>query len=80
MSTLAINIYERPGAVVIQLKGEAGLAIQDFDSAIKLNPRDATALYYRSVAKRNTGDTDSIAKDLAAAKAIDPDIANKAAQ
>jgi hypothetical protein len=46
---------------------------------IKLNPRNTSALYNRSVAKQNTGDANGAAKDLAAAKAIDPDIANKAA-
>jgi len=29
MGTLAVNIYETPGAVVIQLKGEAGLRAAD---------------------------------------------------
>jgi len=65
----------RGGAYLV--KDQADLAIKDFDSAIKLNSKDAVALYYRSVAKRSTGDANGIVMDLAAAKAIDPDIVNK---
>jgi tetratricopeptide (TPR) repeat protein len=70
------DAFSNRGAAYL-VKNQADLAINDFDQVIKLNPRDAVAFYFRSVAKQNTGDANGTAQDLAAAKAIDPDIANK---
>jgi len=52
-------------------------AITDFDQAIKLDPQDAKALYERGVAKRRTGDETGGDADIAAAKAINPDLTNQ---
>jgi tetratricopeptide (TPR) repeat protein len=52
-------------------------AIADFDQAIKLDPKDAKALYERGVTKAKSGDAAGSDTDVAAAKAINPGIADK---
>jgi tetratricopeptide (TPR) repeat protein len=49
-------------------------AIADYDAALKLNPRLAPALYGRGVAEIKRGNPAGTA-DIAAAKAIQPNIA-----
>jgi Flp pilus assembly protein TadD len=49
-------------------------ALADFDQAIKVNPKDARALYERGVTKRKNGDAAGGDADVAAAKAINPNI------
>jgi tetratricopeptide (TPR) repeat protein len=49
-------------------------AITDYDAALEGNPKSARALYGRSLAKRAKGDTSGADADLAAARAIRPDI------
>ena len=52
-------------------------AIADFDQAIKLDPKNAKAIYERGVAKRKSGDAAGADADIAAAKQLDPDVAGK---
>jgi hypothetical protein len=49
-------------------------AIADYDAALQLDAKRATALYGRGLAKAKKGDASGEA-DIAAAKAIKPDIA-----
>ena len=49
-------------------------AVQDYDQAVRLEPKFAAALYGRGVAKEQTGDRAGADADIAAARAIDPDI------
>lgn len=55
-------------------QGKYDLAGQDLDQAITLQPRNAEALYYRALTKHKTGDGAGAKADLAAARAIDPEI------
>jgi tetratricopeptide (TPR) repeat protein len=50
-------------------------AIADYTAALKLNPRKATSLYGRGIAELRKGDTAKGNDDVAAAKAIQADIA-----
>jgi tetratricopeptide (TPR) repeat protein len=50
-------------------------AIADADSALDLDPKKAGSLYVRGLAKLKTGDAPAGNADIAAAKAIDPKIA-----
>ena len=52
--------------------GEYERAIQQFDGAIKADPRSAEAFYQRGVAKLKRGDTADGEADIAKAAAIDP--------
>jgi Flp pilus assembly protein TadD len=52
-------------------------ATMDFDQALKLNPHDPRPLYERGLAKRKNGDTVGGDADVAAAKALDPQIADR---
>ena len=51
-------------------------AIADYDSALKLAPQLASSLYGRGAAKLKKGDTDGGNADIAAAKAIQADVAD----
>jgi Flp pilus assembly protein TadD len=42
--------------------------------AVQLDPKDAKALYARGLAKRRNGDATGSDADMAAAKALDPDV------
>ncbi len=46
----------------------------DFSTALELNPKMANSLYGRSLIERRGGDQFHADQDLAAAKAIQPDI------
>jgi hypothetical protein len=48
-----------------------------FDAALAVNPRLANALYGRGIAKRRNGDPAGANADVAAAKAINPGIAQE---
>ncbi len=50
-------------------------AIANFDSAIKLDPQYATALYWRGKAKQRKGDASGGNVDVSAAEKIDPNVA-----
>ena len=55
-------------------------AIADYDAALKIDPKRAFTLFSRGVAKRARGDTTGGDADIAAAKAIDANIAAEAAK
>lgn len=54
-------------------------AITDFDTVLKAQPRNATVLYGRGVARRHTGDVAGADADIKAAEAISPAVAVSAA-
>jgi tetratricopeptide (TPR) repeat protein len=58
-------------------RGQFDSAIMDYDSALKLHPLTASSLYGRGVAKFKTGDHAGGIADIAAAKAIQADIADQ---
>jgi tetratricopeptide (TPR) repeat protein len=61
----------------VQLKiGAFDPAIADYAAAIATNPKDADSLYGRGMAKLKSGDKSGGEADIAAAKAIQPDIAD----
>jgi tetratricopeptide (TPR) repeat protein len=53
-------------------KGDYDTAIADYNAALKMNPRDALALYERGIAKQHQGDDTGGDADIQAAKKIDP--------
>jgi Flp pilus assembly protein TadD len=60
---------------LVQLKlGTFDGAIADYSAAVAQDAKDADSLYGRGMAKLKKGDTASGNADLAAAKAIQPDI------
>lgn len=61
-------------------RGQYALAIQDYDAALSLSPRNAEALYGRGIAKQKNGDQASGAADVAAAREIDPDVSDAIAK
>jgi tetratricopeptide (TPR) repeat protein len=61
---------------LVQFKvGAFDAAIADYNTAVAQNAKDADSLYARGVAKLKKGDTAGGNADIAAAKAIKPDIA-----
>ena len=54
-------------------------AILDFNAALKVNPGLASALYGRGMAKLKKGETESAAADMAAAAAMQANVANEVA-
>ena len=59
----------------VRLKiGEPTNAIADYDAALHIK-KQASSLYGRGLAKKQTGDSTGGESDIAAAKAIDPSIA-----
>jgi len=59
-------------------RGDLASAVADYDRAIALNPRNAEALFGRGALKLRTANKDGD-NDIAAAKAIDPNIARRMA-
>ena len=55
-------------------KGEYDRAIQDYDQALRLDPKNAYALYNRGVAKSRKGDKNGGEADQAAGKRMDPSV------
>jgi tetratricopeptide (TPR) repeat protein len=55
--------------------GQLDAAVADYDSALKYNPKRTIALYGRGLARRAKGDRTGGDADIAAARAIQPDIA-----
>ncbi len=58
-------------------KGDSGRALQDFDRALGVRPGNVIALYGRGIARRRTGNQKGGDADIAAAKAIQADIAEE---
>ena len=56
--------------------GDFDKAIADYDVALKANPKLASSLYMRGLARRRKGDQAGGDADIAAAKAINPHIAD----
>jgi hypothetical protein len=56
------------------------LAIADFDSALRLDPKLASALYGRGFAKLKRGDLAGGNADIAAAETLEQNIAGKLAR
>ncbi len=55
-------------------------AIRDYNAALKLDPKNAGSLYGRGLAKQKKGNTEAGNADIAAAKAIQADIAEEYAR
>jgi len=51
------------------------MALEDYNAALAINPRLASSLYGRGVAKQKSGDPTGGRIDIATAQAIDPMIA-----
>ena len=49
--------------------------MQDYDSALAKNPKLASALYVRGLARAKTGDVAGSERDILAARTVDPEIA-----
>jgi tetratricopeptide (TPR) repeat protein len=61
----------------VQLKlGAYERAIADYSAAIAQNAKDADSFYGRGMAKLKSGDIDGGNADIAASRALRPDIAN----
>ena len=58
-------------------RGEYELSLRDFDFVMRFNPRNALALYARGLTLLKRGDTEAGKKDISAAKAINPNIAEQ---
>ncbi|MEO0033440.1 MAG: hypothetical protein RIS94_3198, partial [Pseudomonadota bacterium] len=58
-------------------RGDWTGAIADYDAAIAANPKAAPSLFMRGWAKRASGAAEAGAADMAAARAIDPDVAER---
>ena len=54
-----------------------GPAVADYDSALRLNPKLATALYGRGFARTKMGDLARGKSDVAAVKSIDKNVATE---
>ncbi|MCZ3349639.1 tetratricopeptide repeat protein, partial [Acinetobacter baumannii] len=67
--------YDSRGLVYLKT-GELGAAIDDYSSALRIDPRLASALYGRGLAKLKQGDRAGGNIDIAAAKAIQGSIAD----
>jgi uncharacterized caspase-like protein len=62
---------------LVNLKaGQPSNAVADYNAALKIS-RQASSLYGRGIAKRRTGDPSGGNKDIADAKALDPNIASE---
>lgn len=70
---LRASIFENRGIVYVKL-GEFYPALTDYNAVLEMNPKSASALYGRGYVKLKKGDATGEA-DIAAAKAIQPKIA-----
>lgn len=68
------GIYDSRGLVYLRL-GKLKEAIADFDVVLSEDPKAAKALYQRGIAKQRNGDADGGAADIAAATALQADVA-----
>ena len=57
--------------------GSVREAIADYDSALRINPKHASALYARGVAKVRSGNTEAGKRDIDAATSIKSNIAEE---
>jgi tetratricopeptide (TPR) repeat protein len=68
--------YYKARAGVYYDTAEYERAVSYYNEAIRLNPRSADSLYWRGKSKEKIGDTQSANADIAAARAIDPNVGN----
>ena len=68
------NAYGSRGFVYLK-RGDFDLAIADYELRFRLEPKSAHSLYGRGYARQKKGDAAGGSADIAAAKAIQPDIA-----
>jgi tetratricopeptide (TPR) repeat protein len=68
------NVLGNRGLVYLRL-GRFDEAIADYDASLKRAPKNSLALFGRGIAKQRLGQTVQSSVDIAAAKAIDSDIA-----
>ena len=68
------NTLGTRGLVYLKLK-KLDLALNDYDSALQTNPKNAFSLYGRGIVKRLNRDEAGAIADIAAAEQIRPDIA-----
>jgi membrane associated rhomboid family serine protease len=73
------NIMDSRGFTYLRLS-QLNDAVADYDEALKLNPKQAGSLYGRGLAKLTKGDRAGGEADIAAAKAIQADIAEEFAR
>jgi tetratricopeptide (TPR) repeat protein/predicted aspartyl protease len=73
------SYYDSRGLVHLRM-GHYDKAIGDYDAALRLNPKIAWSLYGRGIAKVRKGDVAGGQADIAAAAALDADIAEDAAR
>lgn len=67
------NTFSNRG-IAYYRKGQYERALQDFDQAIKLNPKEARLFKNRSVVREKKGDKAGAEADWAEARRIDPNI------
>jgi tetratricopeptide (TPR) repeat protein len=58
-------------------KGQYDRALADFDMVLRFNPRNPDGLYGRGLSEIRSGDTAAGTADMAAAKALNPNIAEE---
>ena len=68
------DVMENRGLLLLRL-GRAEAAISQYDDAIRMQPKYAWSLYGRGLAKLKTGKTADGRADIAAAEALQPNIA-----
>jgi tetratricopeptide (TPR) repeat protein len=71
-----VDAFDSRGFVNLKI-GQNYNAITDYDAALRINPKQASSLYGRGIAKLRSGNTDAGNGDVAAAKAIQADIAEE---
>lgn len=76
MDPTMVESYDTRGFVYLKL-GQFDKAIADYDTAFKLEPGRPYALYGRGIARQKQGDVAGGDKDIAAAKTIQADIAER---
>lgn len=67
------GVLDSKGVVLYQL-GRYRDAIQAYDEALKISPKQAVSLFVRGLAKQKLGDAAGGTSDITAAKAIDSDV------
>ena len=70
------ELFSNRGMIRLR-QGEYKKAINDFDDALKLQPKNAVALYARGVAKCKKDKNDSGQADIDAAEALAPKVADR---
>lgn len=74
-SNVPASFYNR--GIAYTEKQDYDHALGDFDVVLRFNPKNALALYARGIVRLKRGDTQSGAADIAAAKAINSNVAQE---